>query len=198
MSDKKIELLKGEESLLLNHNYDGIQELDHPLPRWWLWILYGTIVFGAWYIGYYMSGPGPTPQQELKTAMAAIADLKYAAASANDHIQNEDLDAAFKDPQKLEAGKNVFTARCVVCHGNEGQGIIGPNLTDNYWIHGKGLLADIESVVKAGVLDKGMPPWVDVLSRDELVNVVAYTHSIQGTKPANPKPPQGEAVELKE
>jgi cytochrome c oxidase cbb3-type subunit 3 len=201
MSDNKIppkiELQKGEESLLLDHNYDGIQELDHVLPRWWLWLFYATIVFAAWYSGYYLSGHGPTPQQELIVAMKEIDALKPATSDAKPDDEAELL-AAFKDPAKLKHGSEVFAGKCFACHGDKGQGVVGPNLTDDNWIHGKGTLKDIEAVVTTGVPDKGMPPWGPVLTPDELRDVVIFVHSLHGTNPAGAKPPQGEKQEFKD
>ncbi len=190
-------VLKGEESLLLNHNYDGIQELDHVLPRWWLGILYATIVFAAWYAGYYMSGMGPTPQQELAVALKQIGSLKPAVVSAGD-AQKEALLAAFRDTQKLNHGKEVYLAKCMACHADKGQGVVGPNLTDDFWISGKGTLGDIFNVVTNGVPEKGMPAWGPVLKPDELIDVVAFIHTLHGTNPPNPKAPQGEQHEFED
>lgn len=195
-STPDVKVLRGEENLLLDHNYDGIRELDHVLPRWWLGILYGTIVFAAWYAGYYLSGHGPTPQQELAVAMKQIEALQPKPAPGG--ADTVALLAAFKDPTRIKHGAEVFAGKCVPCHGDKGQGVIGPNLTDDFWIHGKGTLVDIASVVTVGVGDKGMPPWGSILNQDELRDVVAFVHSIHGTNPPSPKEPQGEKQEFKD
>ncbi len=201
MSDSKsrsgVDLQKGEESLLLDHNYDGIHELDHVLPRWWLGIFFATIIFAAWYMGYYMSGRGPTPQQELVVAMKEIEAMRPVTPPSSEGDE-EALLAAYKDPVKLKHGKEVFTGKCLACHGEKGQGVVGPNLTDDYWLHGKGTLKDIAAVVVTGVADKGMPPWGPILTADELKDVVAFVHSLHGTAPANPKAPQGEKQDFKD
>lgn len=193
MSDKKPELLKGEEALLLNHNYDGIHELDHPLPKWWVWKFYATIVFSIFYVGYYMMGPGPTPTQELSVQLEKIEALKpKASGSTSEELQA--LTFASTDANSLSLGKEVYTGKCAMCHGDLGQGVIGPNLADNYWIHGKGDLVSIAELLKVGVLEKGMPAWVEVLKPEELIQVAAYAFSLQGTNPPGAKPPQGELV----
>ena len=201
MSDEKlppkVEVFKNEESLLLDHNYDGIKELDHVLPRWWLGILYGSIVFAAWYSGYYLSGHGPTPQQELAVSMKQIEALRPAQAPPSAG-EDQALLAAFKDPAHLKHGAEVFQGKCIPCHGDKGQGVIGPNLTDDFWIHGKGTLKDIAAVVTSGVGDKGMPPWGPILTVDELRDVVAYVHSLHGSNPPGGKEPQGEKQEFKD
>lgn len=176
--------------LLLDHEYDGIRELDFPLPRWWLMIFYATIVFGVGYAGYYMAGPGPGQLEELSSAMKEI-EAKKAAVQANDSRAGrpDDWTAA---PERLAAGKLVYVGKCVPCHGQSGEGAIGPNLTDDYWIHGDGSPQSIAKVVREGVLEKGMPAWNEMLSADELRDVVLYAASLRGSRPANAKAPQGE------
>ncbi len=173
------------------HEYDGIQELNNHLPRWWLATFYGAIAFSVVYIAYYHIGPGPNQAQELAAELQAIEMAKKADTKADDGPSEETIAAVVKDPAKLASGKAAFVAKCSSCHGPEGQGSIGPNLTDAYWIHG-GKTAEIVKVVADGVLDKGMPPWKAAMTPDEFVSVVAYVKSIRGTKPANPKAPQGE------
>jgi cytochrome c oxidase cbb3-type subunit 3 len=195
-----VQLLVGEEQLILDHDYDGIHELNHVLPRWWLGLFYATIVFAAGYAGYYLSGSGPNPRQELVVALRQIEVLKAASApvtapSANDKTA---LFAAFKDPAKIKHGNEVFSAKCVACHGEKAQGVIGPNLTDDYWIHGKGTLVDVATVIASGVPEKGMPPWGPILTADELRDVVAFIHSLHASHPAGAKAAQGDLQEFKD
>ena len=203
MSDSNLppknQIMNDEKALLLDHDYDGIQELDHPLPRWWVWGFVATIIFGVLYMGYYMTGPGPGSRQELSTALAEVDALKPpppAAGAAGP--STEELMASFKDATKLKHGSEVYTAKCLACHGDKGQGLIGPNLTDDFWIHGTGTLADVAKVVTTGVPEKGMPPWGPVLTADELKDVVGFVHSLHGTNPAGAKPPQGNQAEFKD
>ena len=190
-NEDKSQALKGEESLLLDHNYDGIQELDHPLPRWWVSLFYLTIVFAAGYVSYYMTGIGPSLREELATSLAEIEARKPAPQPGGDGLSDEALIALAAQPEKVANGKDVFAGKCAACHGDKGQGIIGPNLTDDHWLHGTGKPSEVAAIVRDGVVEKGMPPWGPVLTPDELKNVTAYIRSIHGTKPAGAKEPQG-------
>jgi cytochrome c oxidase cbb3-type subunit 3 len=193
--NEKNTIFKDEEALLLDHDYDGIQELDHPLPGWWLGILYTTIVFSIVYCGYYMTGMGPTLRDELAVALLDI-EAKKPKVAADGGLTDEVIMASFKDPAKLQNGAQVYVGKCAACHGDKGQGIIGPNLTDDHWIHGQGNPASIAAVVRDGVTEKGMPPWGPVLTPDELIDVTAYIRSLHGTNPVGAKEPQGQAHEF--
>ena len=181
-----------ESGLLLDHDYDGIQELDHPLPRWWLSLFYATILFSILYAVHYMLGTGPSLREELAADMAEIEALKIVKTSAPlAGTEDEILAAIATQPEKISLGKAVFTGKCAACHGDQGQGTIGPNLTDDHWLHGTGKASEIAATVRAGVPEKGMPPWGPVLSSDELLNVTAFIVSIRGTNPPGAKEPQG-------
>jgi len=176
----------------VGHVYEeDIHELNHPAPMWWQLIFYASIIFGIGYIAYYEFLGGPTLKQELDQKMAQIETLRKANQPAG--ISDDDLNAFIKDASNVTKGKTIYAGKCASCHGNDGQGIIGPNLTDNFWIHG-GKPAQVLKVVKEGVLDKGMPPWNGILSDNETLTVVAYLYSLKGTHPANPKAPQGEEL----
>ena len=175
------------------HSYDGITEYDNPLPTWWLWTFFLTIIFSFIYYVHYTVGGGPTLSDELKVAMAEIQKGKEQVPVA---IESEEkLVEIMKKDGFLELGATAFTAKCAACHGNELQGLIGPNLTDKYWIHGKGTRTDIIKVVRDGVPDKGMPPWGQTMSSEEAYAVTAYIYSKLGSNPANAKAPQGNLVE---
>ena len=177
------------------HVYDGIVEHDNFLPRWWLGILYGSIIFGALYVGYYIFGPGPTLVQEYDAALAA-RKAQVAAAPAAPQAAGKD-DASLKswaaDAAHITQGKGVYDAKCAVCHGPVGEGGIGPNMTDDFWLHGA-KPSEMAATVTNGVADKGMPPWGALLSADDLKSVVAYVRTLHGTNPPNGKAPQGEKV----
>ena len=185
---------------LLDHNYDNIRELDNPLPGWWLVTFWATIAFSVCYYSYYQFFGGPTQEAELQ---AALQELKSQSAAQSDsgkavgEVQKVDLVSLLGKPEVLASGKAVFASKCFACHGMNGEGQIGPNLTDDYWIHGDGSLDAIKTSVAKGVLEKGMPAWEAAVSPDELNAVVVYVKSIYGSKPANAKAPQGEKVELK-
>ncbi len=187
-------------SLLLNHDYDGIQELDHPLPQWWLGIFYATIVFSVFYVGYYMTGIGPTLQDELKVSMGEIEKQKASATQAAGSGQapsGDFLKAILQDPERVKNGSTVYTSKCAACHGDKGQGLIGPNLTDDFWLHTDGGLEALAKVIRVGVPEKGMPPWESILPPNEVHEVVAFIGSIHGTQPSGAKEPQGEKREWK-
>lgn len=186
-------ILKDEENLVLDHNYDGIQELDHNLPKWWIWLFYITIVYSVGYCVYYF-GPGPTLRQELDVAMAAIEAKKSPADQAK---ESDDMFVAWvKDQAHVQAGQAIYTSKCAACHGDKGQGLVGPNLTDDHWIHGEGRFVSLAKVIREGVLDKGMPPWQNLLSAEDVKNALAFIVSIHGSQPSG-KAPQGEKYEWK-
>jgi cytochrome c oxidase cbb3-type subunit 3 len=177
-----------DEDRLLEHEYDGIREYDNPLPRWWLWILYATVIFVPLY--YVLPGRLGENGGNVAEYEASVAAYKSAQPPAPPTISGERLLALSKDEEALEEGQEVFTKNCAACHGADGGGVIGPNLTDNAWIHG-GTPTAIHNTLVVGVLAKGMPAWERLLKPEELDHVVAYVISLQGTKPATPKAPEG-------
>lgn len=181
------------ETPIAGHEYDGIQELDNPLPMWWLVTFFGTIIFAfIYWIHYQAGGGGLSSNEELKSDMAAIEASKPAPSQGSD--AQVDLNALIGDATALSQGKTVFAARCAACHGPNGEGQIGPNLTDNYWIHGGGQIADVIQVVKTGVTAKGMPAWETMISGAEINSVAAYIVSLKGSNPANAKAAEGTEV----
>jgi cytochrome c oxidase cbb3-type subunit 3 len=174
----------------LDHSYDGIEEYDNPLPGWWSWIFVATIVFSVGYYAYYQLGPGPTILAQYEAEMQVAEAQQARLAAAGGGISEASLRALAQDARAMAAAKEVFATRCMPCHGPEGQGLIGPNLTDEYWKHG-GTLVDIRRTIHDGVPEKGMVPWKDQLKPDELSAVAAYIATLAGTKPPNPKPPEG-------
>lgn len=180
---------------LLEHNYDGIQEFDNPMPRWWVYIFWATIVFSVLYwinIPGIGTGKGRVANYEREVAAAAAAEAKRRAEQPSE-TSPEQLAALTNDPAALATGKQVFNQNCAACHRPDGGGQIGPNLTDDYWLHGSAL-EQIHKTVADGVLEKGMPPWAKVLKPGQLDAVVAYVATLKGTNPPNAKEPQGERV----
>lgn len=174
------------------HEYDGIIEHDHPLPRWWVFIFYATIVFSIFYYGYYELLGGPTLDQELEVKMAKIKEMQQQTAGEAEGL----LVAKAGDADFLNIGSKVYTERCFMCHGDQGQGLIGPSFLDNYWIHGKGTPEDVLHIVKVGVPEKGMVPWEGVLSPEEQAAVSLYVLTFVGKNHPSAKPPEG--VEVKD
>ena len=180
---------------LLDHNYDGIQEFDNPMPRWWVYIFWATIVFSVLYwlnVPGIGSGRGRVANYEREMANAAAVSARRNATQPAGASAAQ-LAALTRDNGALALGKETFSKNCAACHRVDGGGQIGPNLTDDAWLHGAAI-DQIQKVVRDGVLEKGMPPWGKVLKPEQLDAVVAYVFTLHGTNPANPKPPQGEIV----
>lgn len=173
---------------LLDHNYDNIQELNNPLPGWWLLTFYGAIVFSFFYFMYYQVGP--TLDDELKEAMSEIQ-----VQASKQQGEGVDLRAIYENEDYRNKGKTSYILRCAACHGQNGEGLIGPNLADDFWIHGDGSLAAIQETVKKGVLDKGMPGWESQMSAEDLNATVIFIRTLRGTNPAASKSAQGEKHE---
>lgn len=164
---------------LTHHEYDGIKEYDNPLPRWWLFTFYITIVFAFGYWGFYhVLGAGWMPTQALAYENS-MAEKKFNLMASR--ITEEKLVNMGKDPAIVEKGKAIFMQNCMACHGDKGQGGIGPNLTDNAWIHGNKAM-DIRKTISHGVLEKGMTAWQSVLGDNKINEVVAFILSIQGIR----------------
>ena len=175
---------------LLAHDYDGIEEYDNPLPGWWVWLFWATIAFSVVYAVYYHLGPGQSVHEQYAEDVRTAAEQQARAAAAAGTPTDEALKALQGDPKVMTAAREMFAARCAACHGPQAQGLIGPNLTDEYWLHG-GKLTDIYNTISEGVPEKGMVRWKDQLSPDEIRAMAAFVGSLQGTNPPNPKPPQG-------
>ncbi len=182
------------EDVLTTHNYDGIQEYDNPMPSWWTWIFVATVVWAAVYFVGINIDLIPDYQDTLAAEMERASALKAAVAKDVPPVTQEMLAEAAASEAVVAKGAEVYTMNCAACHGNKGQGLIGPNLTDNAWLYG-GSLTDIHTTVEKGKPDKGMPAWGEVLLQEDQVAVTAYVDSIRGTNPPDPKPPEGEPYE---
>ena len=197
IANKRVDA-KDEESIILDHNYDGIRELDNHLPPWWSYLFYVTIIFGIFYvIFYHVTDTLPLQEKEYEIEMAeaaAMAEMRLAASQAAGTAFSEaDLELS-TDTEILASGAKIFGQQCAVCHKPDGGGSIGPNLTDDYWIHG-GDIKSIYSTIKVGVPDKGMISWEAMLSPTQMRDVANYIKTLRGTNPADAKAPQGELVE---
>ena len=181
-----------EHEIILDHNYDGIKELDNNLPPWWLYGFYASIIFGAIYLLRYHVFNGETQFDELETeyAEAKIAIENY-KKNAKDLVDINTVEL-LTDLSDLKAGQAIFETNCVACHKADGGGGIGPNLTDNYWISG-GSIKDVFKTVSEGGRDgKGMIAWKTMLKPAEMAQVSSYILQFQGTTPAEPKAPEGD------
>lgn len=173
---------------LFSNDYDGIQEYDNPLPRWWVYLFYGTIVFAIVYVPYYHFGGGGLPRETWASSMNEWYQLHPPPKLESD----EALLARAADPAFVQAGAATFAVRCASCHAADGGGLVGPNLTDDFSIYGFEP-SHIARTIYAGT-PKGMLAWKDQLSIDEIYQVGAYVRSLRGTTPANPKKPEGEPI----
>ena len=184
-----------EEDVLMDHEYDGIQELDNVLPPWWLWMFYATVVFAVVYLfGYHVFSVWPSSEEEYAIEMEeGRAQVAAYQATLTDRV-DENTVVLMTDEKALVNGEKLYTELCVACHGVNGEGGIGPNFTDEYWLHG----CDIKSLfttVKYGVPEKGMISWKTQMKPPEMQNVSSYILSKfqTGTPVAGGKDPQGEA-----
>jgi cytochrome c oxidase cbb3-type subunit 3 len=185
--------IEEEKDITIDHEYDGIQELDNPVPIWFNALFYGTIVFGLIYLlVYHVFGWGMNQDQEYlhEVAMAEKAKQEYLAQAANLVDESSvEFNAAL-----APAGKAIYTANCAACHGANGEGTIGPNLTDRSWLHG-GEIKDIFKTVKYGIPEKGMVPWEQTLTPGQIAEVSSYIITLRDSNPANQKAAEGTAVE---
>jgi cytochrome c oxidase cbb3-type subunit 3 len=184
--------IEREADILLDHNYDGIRELDNHLPPWWKWLFYLTMVWSVIYLlAYHVFDVLPSSDQEYNNEiMRAEAALEARRATMTDLFDETNVEVT-TDATALENGASIFARQCAVCHQADGGGNVGPNMTDEYWIHG-GDIKDLFSVIKYGVPEKGMISWEAQLTPGDMRDVASYILTLQGTTPANPKTPEGE------
>lgn len=181
------------EEKLLDHAYDGIHEYDNPLPRWWVWIFAGSFFFSiAYFFHYHLSGNGESVAAAYEADMREAREAE-AKATLGQPVTEESLGKLMSDAALMSDAKALFGQRCSPCHGDRAQGVIGPNLTDNAWIHGRGTLTDIYGVIDGGVAAKGMPAWGRQLSPIELRKVAAFVGTQRG-RAVPGKAPEGTVV----
>ncbi|MEW6157547.1 MAG: cbb3-type cytochrome c oxidase N-terminal domain-containing protein [Verrucomicrobiota bacterium] len=176
--------------LLLDHEVDGIQELDNLLPRWWVWLFYLTIFFSAAYLLYYhVLGIGDLQSAEYEKERKRGEEIK-SASIAKFEASVGTLQPS-KEPAILSQGIQTYTTYCAPCHRPDGGGLVGPNLCDDYWIHGATFVDNLKIILN-GVPEKGMLTWRGVLKPSEVHAVASYIYTFRGTQPPNPKPPENQ------
>lgn len=181
-----------EKDLMLDHDYDGIRELDNSLPPWWKYGFYLTIVIAGIYLyRFHISHQGPSSEEEFLAEMEkGEADkAAYLAKSANN--VDESSVTVLVDGAAVASGKDLFVKNCAACHLADGGGSVGPNLTDDYWLHG-GSIKDVFKSIKYGWQDKGMKSWKDDFSPKQMQEIASFVKSLKGTHPATAKEKQGE------
>jgi cytochrome c oxidase cbb3-type subunit 3 len=183
--------IEKEADVMLDHDYDGIRELDNPLPPWWKYGFYITIVIAFIYLlNFHVLGYGKSPTEEYNAEMNK-AKIEKKAYEANNKDKIDENNVPMADAAGLAIAKEIFTTKCFACHGKLGEGGAGPNLTDNYWLH-KGSLNDIYRSIKNGYPDKGMQSWATVYTPKEMSYLASYVKTLHGTNPPNAKAPQGD------
>ena len=188
----KTEPIENEGNLLLNHDYDGIKELDNNLPPWWVYLFYGCIVFALVYMVRFEIMGGDDQEMELKKELAqAKIDVAEYMKTAPD-LMDEKTVVLLTEPADLAEGKVIFTTNCAACHRADGGGQIGPNLTDDHWILGGGIKNIFHTLVNGGRDGKGMIAWKGTLKPKEMQKVASYILSLKGSNPVDPKAPDGE------
>lgn len=175
---------------LLDHSYDDIQEYDNPLPKWWVGLFWATIILTPCYIVYYHWGVGPSIYDDYNAAAVDHLERQNALFAEMD-ITDELIAEKMSDPTLMGGMQALFESKCATCHGNNAAGLACPNLTDDYWIHGGGLV-DIFTVIRDGVAGKEMKSWKDELGPARLVAMAAYIGTLRGTNVPGGKGPEGE------
>ena len=182
--------IEKEKDIMFDHAYDEIRELDNKIPPWFNYLFYGSVVFGIFYmINYHVLSSGEVQATEY------IEEVKFAEMQKVELIKSgalldENTLTALTEPAALNSGKEIFVKNCAVCHTEKGGGLVGPNLTDDYWIHGGGI-KNIFAVVKEGVPAKGMISWKAQLNPRQIQEVSSFVLTLRGTNPPNPKAPEG-------
>lgn len=188
----KTESLDNEGQLLLDHDYDGIKELDNNLPPWWVYLFYASIVFGVVYMVRFEVLGADNQEMELKKEVAqAKIDIAEYMKTAPD-MMDEKTVTLLTDPADLAAGKEIYITNCAACHRADGGGQIGPNLTDDQWILGGGIKNVFHTLVNGGRDGKGMISWKGTLKPKEMQKVASYILSLKGSNPPDAKAPEGE------
>ncbi len=182
--------VKDEDEILLDHDFDGIKELDNKIPPWWNALFYGAIIFGIIYmIDYHVIGDGNVQETEYNQEMEEAA-LQLELLSKSGALISEETVTLLTDEVSLLAGKDIFVKSCAACHGMGGEGLVGPNFTDDYWIHG-GSIKNMYKIITDGVPAKGMISWKSQLSPNQIQEVASYIRTLRGTNPPNQKGPEG-------
>lgn len=184
--------IEEEHTIELDHNYDGIKELDNVLPPWWVYLFYGTVIFGVIYFIRFQIAGGDTQEMEYEKAMVqAQREIdKYKDSSPNIFdIKSAEL---LTDDLSLSTGKKIFETSCISCHAADGGGGIGPNLTDEYWILGGGFKNVFNTIYNGGRDGKGMIAWNKTIKPKNIQKVASYILTLEGSTPAKPKKAQGE------
>jgi cytochrome c oxidase cbb3-type subunit III len=177
-----------------NRSFDGIDEENNPMPRWWVWLFYACIAFSAFYMAWYHIPGFPGKSLQAEYIAATSKENPAGAEAAKDDVLT--VQSASSDAKRVEAGKELYIANCASCHLADGGGLVGPNLVDDAWIHGN-TMADVIAGIEKGFPEKGMPGWGTILGKEKILKIASYVASLQGTTPKTPKAAQGQSGKLK-
>lgn len=189
--DKQFSLLSKHTEMTVEHSGDTVRESDTKIPAWFSLIFICTILFGAYYLIQYHLFVSGHSNQNVSTLDINNTSAENGTSKNSKTTVNEENVTQLTDPADLKLGKQIFETNCIACHAADGGGIVGPNLTDEYWLKGGGI-KNVFHTIKYGVPDKGMISWQSVLNDKQIQEAASFVLSLQGTKPANPKPPEGE------
>jgi cytochrome c oxidase cbb3-type subunit 3 len=192
-NQSQLDVKADEKHILIDHSYDGIQELNHPLPSWWNVMFWGAIMYSTGYFAYYQFMGGPSLREEFKRDYAVIEKAQEEFKKANQKF-NPELYSAVANPEGIKKGKEVYEMNCMPCHSEEGRGDVGPNLTDKHWVKARGTPETVYNVVFNGSEENGMPVWGETLPKEEIYLAVSYVMSLKHTFKKG-KAPQGILVE---
>ena len=184
--------IEKEKDIMFEHSYDGIHELDNDLPPWWKYGFYLTIIWAILYLfSYHVIHTGKLQLAEYNTELMEAEKAKQAQMLLSKENVTEESVIALADAETISVGKDIFSKNCVACHGQSAEGMVGPNLTDNFWLHGGGV-KNIFKTISNGIPAKGMISWKSQLSAKQIQSLASFILTLQGTNPANPKEPQGD------
>ncbi len=195
MSEDKTPL--DDDKIIEGYEYDGIAELDNPCPKWLMCIFYFTAFLAVFFLGYHFgsSSKNKIVESYVKKLQDARAQQIAPVVEQVSEVSESELVALLQEPAELTSGEEIFVDKCALCHGEFGEGLIGPNLIDNYWIHGTGKISDIAITIRSGIPDKGMAAWQDRIPEENILQIAAYIKSLKGTQVENAKEPDGELIE---
>ena len=183
--------IEEEQEILLDHDFDGIHELDNKIPPWWNVLFYGAMIWGIIYmIDYHVIGDGNVQENEYQQEIQQAA-IELELLTKSGSIITEETAKVLTDAPALASGKDIFVKNCAACHGMNGEGLVGPNFTDDYWIHGGGI-KNMFKIITIGVPAKGMISWKSQLSPNQIQEVGSYIITLRGTNPPNQKGPEGD------
>ena len=182
-----------DDNMIEGYEYDGITELDNPCPDWLMYIFYFTVLLTVFFLGYHFGSN--SKNKILQSYIGKLQNVQLQPVEEAPEVSESELVALLQEPAELASGEEIFKDKCALCHGEFGEGLIGPNLTDNYWLHGQGNISDIVNTIRSGVPDKGMVAWKDRIPEKNILQIAAYIKSLKGTQAEGAKEPDGKLIE---